>query len=414
MIRALFFSSCLLLACAPSTTAPVTVMAMVLSNGEYQPQQVQLTTLTDLISFSGAVAVLRGGADIRVDGSDPLLQTNNGNLTEDQLERIFVKNAGREPRGNFVGSGGVFWPADFHTWNLTTTYFNLEQAFLYFQAMGAAGEDIALAKVYYFPSFVLAETSNEPLKDNALYFSPIRAFAILPFNQLQELPLAMNSGVIAHEFSHWVFNRLVYGGRGIPEPFEKWLFGVTPQINILKSLDEGLADYHAHGASCAAVGSGCDTRFLSASLSDYETAVRDIGLGPRCMTADLRYAINNSPINNFSGLEYSVGTIIAASLHLAANGNPATREIIQRAVIASYTDGNSLTPGLAQLIATNLVLPENFTLASVANVILNHITDTTIRADVCSRFMDNLQIARDAMPACPPAAANPGTCPLLP
>jgi len=382
MIRLLASLFLLGLACAPSTAAPVDTMALVLgSNGSYAPQRVQLQTIDSLVAVRGSVATLRGGASIRVDSADPLLQTNNGNLSEEQLEKVFVKNAGLEPRGSFVQSNGVFWPGDFHTWNMVTAYYNLEQSFLYFQAMGVAGEKIANAKVYYFPEFILADTSTQPLKDNALFFSPIQAFAVLPFNQQQKVPLAMNSGVITHEYAHLVFNRLVYGGRGLPPAFLAWgNFGVTPQINTLKSFEEGLADYHAHGATCASA-FGCNSRFLSASLSETETDARDFAQGARCVTASLQGALLNSSVGTFSGqgLEYRIGTAIAASLHLAAGGNSSTREIIQAAVLASYSDEDPLNPGIAQLISNSLSQPENFTMAAVANIILSHISDSTIR-----------------------------------
>ena len=43
--------------------------------------------------------------------------------------------------------------------------------------------------------------------DNAAFFPLLRSFLLLPFDQLQEIPLPMNEGVIAHELGHFVLHR---------------------------------------------------------------------------------------------------------------------------------------------------------------------------------------------------------------
>jgi hypothetical protein len=417
MNRALAFALIVLSGCAPAPSSPVAVMSMVLSSsGNYEPRQVELKTLDRLVALDGAIATLRGGANVLIDSNDPQLATSGTNLNEKQLKEIFVKNDGLEPRASFVESGGVFWPADFHSWNMVTSYYNFEQAFTYFQSQGIAAEALGDPTVYYFPTFVMADVDPNPLEDNALFFPPIQGFAILPFKTLQKVPLAMNSGVVAHEYSHWVFNQLAYGGRAFPDPFTRWIgLNATPELNLLKSLDEGLADYHAHGTTCQSP-FGCNSRFIGASVSDAAADGRDFTKGTWCMSEGLRTALSTMSVVSFSGqgLEYAVGTIIASALHHAAAGNAQKREVLQRAILASYSDNTPSTPGIAQLISNNLTQPDRFTFPAVVNTFLLHIGDVDLRRDACTQFLDRLQLPRDLMPACPASASNGSACPVLP
>jgi hypothetical protein len=405
-----------LVACAPNPSGPVKVMSMVLtSSGRYEAQQVELKTLSSLVSLDGSIATLYGGANIRIDASDPLLQSGS-ELTDEQLQKVFVKDHGLRPRVSLVESGGIYWPGDFHSWNLVTTYFNFEQAFAYFQGFGVPAERLAAITVYYFPTFVLTEAGQNPLTDNAIFFSPIQAFAILPFQTLQKVPLSMNSGVVAHEYSHLVFNRLVYKGLSVPDPFAKWAgYAITPQVNALKALDEGLGDYHAYGASCSGQ-FGCNSRFIAPSITENEADSRDFAKGTWCMSTGLRNSLNNTSVGVFSGqgLEYNVGTLIAASFHAAAGGNTARREALQKAVLSTYSDSNPSTPGLAQIISNNLSTPESITFATFLNAFLQHVVDSDLRRDLCSQFLDHLQIPRDQLPDCPASASNPSSCSVLP
>ncbi|MBI3182230.1 MAG: hypothetical protein HYZ28_08810, partial [Myxococcales bacterium] len=292
-------------ACGPSRKPPVDVMGLVLGkNGAYETRQITLNSVSDILSLKGSVATLVGGARIVIDSSDPLLQINGGNLTDQQLLDVFVKGKGMDPRASYIDKNGLLWPADFHTWNMVTTVYNFEKSFEYFQGTydGKPSGDLLGSTVYYFPSFTMTEVSQNPLTDNALYFPPIQGFAVLPFEQLQKVPLSINLGVIGHEFSHRVFNRKVYDGKSVPEPLIRWV-GVsasTPGVNLLKSIDEGLADFHAWGVTCLGE-YGCNSRFLAHSVNDEVTDERDLAKPDKCMTAGYRNAMTTLPVGSFTG-----------------------------------------------------------------------------------------------------------------
>lgn len=386
-------------------------MALVLgSGGQYAPAQVELTTVEDITRLKGTLGEIRGGAQVRVSSADPLLATDNGNLSDEELRRVFVKDDGHSPSVNYVESGGVLFPNDFDSWNLVSTYFNFEQALLYFISLGDSESSLQGSLIYYFPDFKFLDQSRNSLKDNAFYYSPIQAFAILPFESLQAVPLSMNMGVIAHEFAHQVFNRRVFGGQAIPEAFKLWgssiAVGATPQINLLRSLDEGLADYHGFGTTCRSP-FGCDPRFLQTSLSEEETNKRDISK-THCMSDGLRLALNSNSVSTFTdlGLEYEVGSIIANAYFEAAGAKPENHAFFQSSVLTGYD-------ALRSFIDTNLTQPSRLTLGAMMDPFLQAVESPELRANLCTQFLTRLQIPRNDLPSCPASSVVTNACPTL-
>jgi hypothetical protein len=410
--------------CAPDTSAPVKVSALVLSsNGEYVPQEVELKTISDIVGLKGTVADLRGGARIVYDSQDQDLVTAT---TPEAFVNALLKEEGHDVKASYIEQDGVLWPADFHTWNMVTTYYNLERAFDYFQNVGniPAADFKEPVTTYYFPEFVIADVDKDPLNDNALYFSVMKSFLVLPFDKLQRAPLAINAGIIAHEYSHRVFNLKAYNGAPFPEALSLWSSSSpSPGANILKSFDEGLADYHAYGTTCRST-KGCDTRFLAPSFHDGDFARipgdRDLAVTNRCMTAALRDQLGNQGLAEFSGKEYQVGTLLASALFQAGEAT-GQREVLMRAVVASYNDSTPDSLGLYQLAQQHLTNQNTFTLAVAASAIITHVTDPKLKEAVCNELMDHLQIPRDLLVGttstsklCPASASGGTTCPRLP
>jgi hypothetical protein len=389
--------------CAPETQTPVKVRALVRSsNGEYVPQEVELKTVKDIVSLEGQVVRLVGGASIRLDSKDPELQAA---ATEEALQAAIVKQEGRPVTASYIADDkGVLWPADFHTWNLVTTYYNFERAHDYFRTVvEVKGEELPQTTAYYFPDFVLADASDKPQRDNAIFFAPAKAFLVLPFEKIEKAPLAINANILTHEYAHLVFNRRAYGGRGVPEPIGAWSAtgGVpTPGLNVLKSLDEGLADFHAYGASCQSA-FGCSTRVLETSFEGTTGDDRDLSKN-WCMSKDLRDQLRDANFNTFSGREYQVGTILASALYKSAN-SPADRQVLLRAVAAAYSDTSPTTPGFAQIARANLGDQQQFTLARAVRAIVQHLPrgSSPLKTAVCTNLSTHLQIPADQLAGSP-------------
>ncbi|SEU18204.1 hypothetical protein [Stigmatella erecta] len=398
-------------ACAPDSQAPVKVQALVLnSNGAYAPREVELTTISDIVKMEGVVAKMIGGARIRSDSQDPQVQNAQ---TPEAYAKAIIKGDGRDVTASYITQDGVLWPADFHTWNLVTAYYNFERAYDYFNKVAniPAADLGEPATVYYFPEFTLVDTSPDALKDNALYFSPVQAFMVLPFDTLQKAPLALNAGVMSHEYAHRIFNQKVYAGS--PFPYQIAVWGQSPSspgANLIKSLDEGLADYHGFGTTCDSP-VGCDTRFFRTSFDDRLSDSRDLAKADRCMDTVLLNDLNTLNVGAFD--PYKLGSIIASALYQAGQST-GQHKTLQRALVAAYSDETSGNPGLAQLsrIAQNDQLIFNRT--SVSAVLVNHITDTPLKTAVCNELIDHLQIPAAELVGpglpCPPEAQGGTTC----
>jgi hypothetical protein len=385
----------LAVSCAPETQKSMKVRALVRSSsGEYVPTEVELKTVTDIVSLEGQVVRLMGGANIRLDSKDPELQAAS---TDEALRSAILKDEGRPVTASYIADDkGVLWPADFHTWNLVTTYYNLERAWEYFtQTVEVRQDELPQTTAYYFPDFILADASEQPQRDNAIFFAPVRSFLVLPFEKLESAPLALNASILTHEYAHLVFNRRTYGGRGLPEPIKAWAIGwglPTPGLNLIKSLDEGLADFHAWAASCES-SFGCNPRILDTSFDGKPADDRDLSKS-RCMSASLRDQLRSANFSTFNGLEYQVGTLLASALYQAAVTSPANREVLVKAVADAYSDTNPATPGFAQLASAALNQQDQFTLGQAARAIVQHIPrgDSDLRQAVCNHFATSLQI----------------------
>lgn len=420
MHRTVLIAALVLLAsCEPATPNPVKIRALVLNgNKSFVTQEVTLTTLTDPFRMEGSVAKIIGGARIVSDSSDPELQAAT---TEEQVANAMIKSEGRPVTASYIEKDGVLWPADFHTWNIVTAYYNFEQAHTYFNTVGnIANADFGgPATVYYFPEFVLKDSSPEPLKDNALFFAPTQSFMVVPFDTLQKAPLAINSGIMSHEYSHMVFNRKVYDGSRLPFPIVVWGNGsASPGANLIKAMDEGLADLHGYGVTCHSA-TGCDPRFLSTSFDDKLTADRDLSKADRCMDIFLRDQLNNAPLAQFSGqgLEYKLGSILASALYQAGEGTGERDELL-RDIVSAYSDETANNPGFKQLITLTQNDQTGFNLVSVSSVLINHITDKPLKTAVCNEIIDHLQVPAAQLVGpglpCPAAAQGGNTCPRLP
>ncbi|HEY0094710.1 MAG TPA: hypothetical protein VGB96_10310, partial [Archangium sp.] len=263
---------------------------------------------------------------------------------------------------------------------------------------------------------VLTDVSDKPQRDNALFFSPTKSFLVLPFDKVQSAPLAINASILTHEYAHLVFNRRVYGGSGLPEAIQAWSLtgGIpTPGLNVLKSLDEGLADFHAYVASCDSP-YRCNTNILATSFEGRTAEDRDLANPRNCMTPELYQQLRETNFNTFSGREYQVGTMLATALHKSIRKD-ADRQVLARAVAAAYSDTDAARPGFAQLTRAYLNTQENFTLGRAVRAIVQHLPpgDTDLKNTVCTQLASTLRIPvpelAEGQDACP-SSTNPTSC----
>lgn len=414
-------------ACGPNVKAPVKIMALLYNNaGKLGPGEATLDTVANITALKGNVVNLVGGAGLFLDRDDPSQMALTLDSTDQQVFDAFVKTRGGDVHANLVDKSGVLWPADFHSWAMVTTYWNFEQAYKYY-VRAYDGDMVGIkllegAEVLYWGDFRIAQAKEPQSVDNMLYFPPTRQFLATPFRDFQRVPASMNLGIVGHESGHRVWAQKVYGNQVLPKALQQ----VGRPLNIMRSFDEGIADFHGYGVTCLTPGGPrCQTNFIEATF-DEETSrrltpdlpspkTRDFSKPEfTCMTRDLLNSLElpNDAFEQNSG-QYRVGTLIAAALWNASDPIGET-ETVQKALLTAYTDETSANPGLKQLFLSGLVSADNVTLERTADVIIGHMPQgTELQKRVCTELIDRLDLDRSKLAKCPATAGNGTVCPDL-
>ena len=195
---------------------------------DYRMTDVELTTLDDTGGLDGRATTLVGGAVIVLDY---------------QKDEIDWKEAGHYVAFSAIKSGGVLIPEDFDSLAMASAYYGLELSMLFFEDIGMPQNLLVDMETYYWPDLKIIENDGEEIdmKDNAFYMyisQNDRGFYIFPYEDFQWLPLSMNTGVMTHEYTHSVFDALVYDpNRGVVTAAM-----TVSGTNFLYGLNEGCAD----------------------------------------------------------------------------------------------------------------------------------------------------------------------------
>lgn len=383
-------------ACSAVFPGPVTgdVKILVLSydatSQKYKMVRGTLKTLKNLRTMEGDAAKILGGAEVRIDYEE-LARVNP--QTREELEAVIYKSPGKPVDASFFEVDGILHAEDFHSLNLATTYYNFEKAHLFFAGLNAALYELP---VQYFPSVeriaggkVLVET------DNASWDPVIRTFTVLPFKELDELPMGMNAGIIGHEFTHAVFSNRVFPKddsidwlfqRYFKEP-EIW----SPVVNLSRSFDEGLADFFG------AVISG-DPAFIRKSLKAIEAVRRLDPPSPRCLTTALRQAQLTTPFESYD--PYPLGSVLAAALWESVAQTPDR--------VTPFA--KSVTEGMTELGNAFVAQENKTTLAQAVEAIASTlIADLKPRA--CGILLDRFKLEAVDVPSCTGATTPDRKCP---
>lgn len=421
----------MLCACAPSTTLPADVVVLVFNptTRRYEPKTVQLTTPTDIVAMDGPVARVVGGAKF-VANKDEWTHIT----TLDQLIRVVRQDDGSPVEVSYLQSdSGALVPADFHSLNIATTYYNFERAFDFTRRISGYTQKqlvsaLGTPTVYYFASFT---ENHSDIKDNAMYMSLVQGFLILPFDELNLVPMAINTGVLGHEYGHSIFNLRVHGGDPLPQIPAEWqvALGATPGANLLSGLDEGLADVFGTGVTCSNDFRQCDPTFIGASLGDSYVALRRLDT-PHCMSATLRSKIQAQHYDTGgqggdfvngcppSGCAYELASVFSSALWRAASDTSVTASLDVAGgrkqlfeTLWKAEGGTNGVAGLKDLIANAEDNQALFTTAAVLDTIVRAApSDSPLRLALCSAFIDYFDLTVKDIPSCPSTAQSFGDC----
>ena len=379
--------------CAPEPgPVKVAVLAWDAEADAYGLEVVEIVTLDDVPAMQGDAATPVGAAEIVVDLSQFV-----GIPSEAEFRDAVIVDAGASVEAQFLEQDGVLWPQDFHSLNLATAYYNFERARLY--ALGRGMDPEGPTKgitFFYFPEFSIPDPGDEPepLADNAAFFPLLRSFLLLPFDQLQEIPLPMNEGVIAHEYAHAIFNAEVHGGSWLPDYVLSWPAS-SPGAAILGTLEEGYADAWAVGVSG-------DPRFARHSLGAFVGDTRDVDVfspNRHCYSqAQFEDELQAAAIGGeeraqayWLQRQYQLGSVFAAALYRAGARDGTSYDRVMDALFRSYASVGTLS--LRDRVAAD---PDGSALDDLAIPVLALLAgagvDDAARVALCEVMMDRLAI----------------------
>jgi hypothetical protein len=260
-------------------------------------------------------------------------------------ETVDVVAGARPIRANYVTAGNVAVPRDVVTLMAFSMYAHLERAALHFEALGA-GFDTP-APVYYEPIVAGGALSG------VAYFAGADFFAVDP-GAADELPVAANPGVLAHESSHRVWHNLVWQRRLLTRlPAIAADAEQLAAFHLLRAADEGIADYFA------AVVTG-NPAYHGDSF--YHLEVRSLD---RFSAVEVEWVDGTAPTVAGQYNPYALGTVLASTLW--------------RARAAFGTDLDSAVVASLRAVGDRLSSPLQYDLGDLELEILR-------RVDACTEF----------------------------
>ena len=312
----------------------ITVKLPVLQNGAYKLSLVKLDTVDDLVRLSG------GAAHFVLSPSQ-----KNGQLV------------GFDPRIRTIRtSDGVYVAQDSQSMQMLSLYWNMEN-------LMKMDDELKVKDVNVWPLTVAVQArvntgGGNFSRDNARYSGELDAFLFEPYDR-DDLPLAVNAGVIGHEHFHSLFYKMVLTqvdgfytssstsslhddvdmarrmglNVGTAGPTANNQYQIY-QMTLLRGLNEGLADIWGW------IYSG-DTNFVERSLSFEKT--RDLTLNASLIPSADLFTTMLDPADANSGnnldVAYKLGSRYAQSIYqITSDAQVVTRALrmqVARAILRS-------------------------------------------------------------------------------
>lgn len=370
------------------------VLDLVPGGVAYDLRIVEVHTLHDVGALRGEAVRPIGSAEIRLEPWRFMQVT-----TEAQFRAAALEDPGSDVEAQFIESGGVLYPSDFHSLSLATAYYHFETARTYALARGMSRDSLREVPFYYFPK-VTDDPSRGWWADNAGWSPVLRSFLVYPFDEFQDIPLAVNQGVIAHEYGHGIFNAEVHGGSWLPSYAERW-GPLTAGAIMMNSIEEGFADAWALGVSG-------DLGYVERSLGPVEALARDPTFDPKrhCYSqasfeaeiAEKRKLSLSEREAHWSGRKYRIGTMWASALVRAGEQPGTDYDRVMDALFASYRAVGDKS--LARLTASDRDGETFGNFAAIGSAIIAGAPDDPTRRALCQVLMGRFSIPAAELGAC--------------
>ncbi|MBN2359475.1 MAG: hypothetical protein JXR83_08465 [Deltaproteobacteria bacterium] len=233
-----------------------------------------LQTVEDLDALTGQWFDVVGNQLISINETE-LKQQDPDQLDTGRLQSLLLERRGERVQLSYDmidddAGDAVAMANDFESLAMLTTFHHFEKVWRFYRSDGCSADDVdgcvvqdgsaatREASLIGFYATVAQDVGiNIPVltSDNAAFVSFCDSFIVLRAQLLLGIPLFLNSGVIAHEFSHRVFHHNVYAGSAFANYYRKFVIdnikSATPvdrrTFVLLKGLDEGCADINGVG-----------------------------------------------------------------------------------------------------------------------------------------------------------------------
>lgn len=273
--------------------APFTARMLTSTDQGYQLQDVSFTTLIDLDRVRGSIASIRGGAvlDVATEIDEIIASDDPDKIYADDGDSVHI---------NYTVDGGVVRPKDFSSMVSMALYHNFERTFSFWEGfIGLTVDDFGYTYIYKNPKLKVKTDGislETQVKVNAAFLMGVRDFWFFKESKIADIPLNMNFAIMAHEFSHSLFDLLV-------AQKSTAFYDTDFQDNayILSAINEGLADFFAYLVTGR-----------KAEFADSLESFRDTRVPP------VAWVYSNVNFSNCSGSFYCEGSILNSSLFEAS------------------------------------------------------------------------------------------------
>ena len=220
-------------------SVPSTIKAKVVTpiGGSYDYETVTIESLTNLESVEGKYVNLKGGGELDITKDiDEIVKS-------DDPQGIY-KSRGKNFSLNYMIKDDVVIAKDFTSLAALTIYHNYEYVFKFWEEnFNLTLDKFGKLTIYNNPKLTFSEGDfnvDIETKVNAAFLPGARDFWLFKQTPLALIPLKMNRGVLAHEFSHAIFDD-IFTDRDLT------VYETENEDNeyILSAINEGIADYYA-------------------------------------------------------------------------------------------------------------------------------------------------------------------------
>ncbi|MCX6130105.1 MAG: hypothetical protein NTX25_13700 [Proteobacteria bacterium] len=290
---------------------PIVARIMSSQDADYELRDVTIDSLQDLDSMSGDFGTLKGQASLNLDADF------NEIMASADPSAIY-RDHGRTVHTDYLVKNGVIIPQNFQTMEMLGLYYSYQRTVRFWeQHLDFSFARDSPPSLFYNPQ-LFSEADGEPMElsttMNAAYLPSVQDFWFFKTASRERVPVKMNFGVIAHEFSHYIFDAQF-------AQFDPNIYKAQLHLNefFLAGLNEGLADYFSF--------------VVTGSVAEFAASLPELDQQRRLPVA---WTLSKAYLGSCTGSFYCQGSVLASALYEIAqavdpSGIP-TAQVLLRAL----------------------------------------------------------------------------------